>query len=368
MVRVLFVFRVMNRGGAETVTMNIYRNIDKSKIQFDFLCMSNEKGDYEDEINRLGGKIYRISPPTKGRYIKHIKDIVKICKQNGPYKAIHATTAFHSGFVCFAGYLVNIPIRVVHSHTAEMKNNGILRKMYNSFCRLLINVFATDKIACGKLAGEVLFGKNNKNILIINNGIDIDKYNEVKVEELKTIKKQYNIGDDELLIGNVGRIVEVKNQKYFIKLAKQYKKKNQKVKFLIVGTGDLEKELKKQIEQEQLNNFFVFTGVREDIWNIMNLIDVLVMPSLYEGFPMVIIEALAAGKNCVVSSTISKEVDIVPNSVAFVNLNDSEQEWINAINEKANQSVDRKLRKKILEEKGFSIKKTSKVFEEIYMR
>ena len=146
MIRILNVFRVMNMGGAETMMMNVYRHIDRTKIQFDFLCMSDEIGDYEEEIKNMGGRIYKILPPSKSGYIQHIKDIIRICKNLWTNtKQLHIPTMFHSGIVCLAAYIAKVPIRIVHSHSASEDEKSIKRKVYNFVCRRLINIFFNSK-------------------------------------------------------------------------------------------------------------------------------------------------------------------------------------------------------------------------------
>lgn len=368
MIRVLHIFGIMNIGGAETMIMNVYRNIDRSKIQFDFLCMSKEKGDYEEEIKQLGGKIYKIEAPSKVGYIQHIKDIIRICKNYGPYQAIHIPTMFHSGIVCLAAYISKIPVRIVHSHSASEEEKNAKRRIYNFWCRRLINIFSTVKIACGEAAREFLFGnskKAKKQVIILKNGIDIKKFSSINKERMLEAKKQLGIKESQLVIGHVGRFTKVKNHKFFIKLAKFFNEEDYVI--LLIGDGELKEYIENEIKERHLENKFILTGKRNDINTMMAIMDVFVMPSIYEGFPMVLIEALASGKNCVVSDGISKEVDIDKGSIEFISLNESIQKWINEIVRKANEKVNMKSRTKILEKNGFSIDKTTEILTKIYL-
>lgn len=370
MIRVLHIFKVMHRGGAETMTMNVYRKIDRTKIQFDFLCLSNEVGEYEEEIAKLGGRIFRIAPPSESGYIRHIKNIVEICKKNGPYKAIHCPTLFHSGIACMAGYIAKIPIRISHAHSAGTKDKSIFRTVYQYICRILIKMFATDKIACGEKARDFLFGNSKKTkqeVLILYNGIDLEKYSNVTEQEIIEVKRELNL-EDKFIIGHVGSFYAVKNQKFFIELAKKYKEEKKDVKILLVGDGELKEKIEMEIKENQLQDYFVLPGVREDIYKIMNAIDIFVMPSLYEGFPMVIIEALASGKNCVVSDSISSETQVVPNSIRFLSLDEDKSIWVREIEEMAKRKVNKAERIETLEQKGFSVTKTAQILENIYLK
>jgi len=370
MIKVLHVFGVMNMGGAETMIMNIYRNIDKSKVQFDFLCMSDSKGDYEEEIKSMGGKIYKIKPPSQTGYIGHIKAIIDICKNKGPYEAIHIPTMFHSGIVCLAAYIAKVPKRIVHSHSTSDAKKTLKRNIYNFVCRCLINIFSSTKIACGEAAGKFLFGekavKKNK-VKILKNGISVNDYSSVNSYKQDMLRKEFGFEDDELIIGHVGRFSNVKNHAFFIELAKKMKEKRIKFKILLVGDGELKEKIEQQIYSNNLERYFLLTGKRNDIPLIMNIIDVFVMPSLYEGFPMVIIEALAANKKCVVSDTISKEVEIEKNSVSFLDINGEMELWVSEIIKKSNESVNKEDRIKILKDNGFSIDNTVEELEEIYL-
>ena len=364
--RVLHVFRIMNRGGAETATMNIYRNLDRDKIQFDFICMDTEEGEFDNEIYSLGGKIYRINPPSL-HYIKHIKSIIKICKER-EYAAIQIPTQFHSGVVCLAAYLAKIPVRIVYSHSAGDVSKNVIRKVYNHICRLLINLFSTDKLACGELAGKFLFGKKCKNFKILHNGIDLKNYYSISKEEKEKVKKEFKIEDDDFVIGHVGSFKKLKNQVFFINIAKELIKEKKKFKIILVGDGEDRKSIGNIIKEEGLENYFILPGIREDIPKIMSIFNVFVMPSLYEGFPMVIIEALATLKNCVVSNNISQEVNIDNKSVAFLNLNDPVEKWIDVIYKQSKRNINKEERIKILIEKGFDIKSTINELEKIYLR
>ena len=367
MIRVLHIFNIMNHGGAETMILNIYRNINRENIQFDFLCMGSGKGAYDDEIYSLGGKIYRVNPPSKVGYLHHIKEIIKICKKN-KYKAVHCPTQFHSGIICLAAYLAKVPIRIVHSHSAGDKSNNCIRRLYNFVCRRLINLFATDKIACGELAGKFLFGKKMKNVLILHNGIDLEKYCADYTNESLKIRSEYGIKQEEIVIGHVGRFVKLKNHDFFVNLAEYFKRHNINVKIMLVGDGELKNEIERKVKEQELDDFVIFTGVRDDICTIMNCFDVFVMPSFYEGFPMTIIEALATGINCVVSENISKEVDIIEDSIEFIPLEKDYSIWTKAILEKSKKKENRIIRKKQLGKNGFSVQHSVNVLSSIYER
>ena len=371
-IKVLHVFQQMSRGGAETMIMNIYRKIDREKIQFDFLCMSPQKGDYDEEIKKLGGNIYIIPSPKERGPINHIKDIVKVIKEHGGYDARHIPTMFHSGIVCFAAYIAHVKKRIVHSHNAnEFNDNTLKRKIYRGISRVLIKLFCTDRVACGIKAREYLFGKSKKvekNTLLVNNGIELEEYKNINKDMLEEKINELGLSKTELIIGNVARFEEQKNHVFFLKLAHYLKDKNINAKIVLVGDGKLREEIQNRTIQEEIDKYFVFTGKRKDIPYIMSIFDVFVMPSLYEGFPLTIVEALAAGKNCVISDTISIEVEVIDGTISFVNLNDRIEKWYDLIINAKQKRTDKLSNIKKLEESGYSAKSSMESLVRLYMK
>lgn len=368
MIRIIHVIKVMNHGGAETMIMNFYRNIDRHKIQFDFLCMDSKVGDYEDEIIKMGGRIYKVSNPADGR-IKNLSQIYKLLKKlkvEENLAGIHSHVSFYSGFINFVAWLAKIKLRISHSHTTnDTRKIKFIRKIYNISSKLLIKLFSNVKLACGEKAGKYLYG--NSKFKIINNGTDLEKYASVTDNQCDKVKKELGILKDELVIGNVSRFEEVKNHNFFVDFAKELKNNGKDFKILLVGNGSLYNEFREKIKKEKIDKYFIMPGIRDDINVIMNIMDIFIMPSLYEGFPLVVVEALAAGTPCLLSDTISKETDIIKDMVDYFNLNDPIEIVISKMfcllkirTANINSAC-------MLEEAGFSIKKTTKQIEEIYL-
>lgn len=366
--RVLHVVKIMNHGGAETMIMNFYRNIDRNKIQFDFLCMDLSNGEYYEEIKKMGGNIYIVDAPEKSR-IKNLIQIFKLIKRIKKKEnlvAVHSHISFYSGYVNFVAWLAGIKIRISHSHTtSDLRKIGNIRKIYNGFSRLLISMFSNVKLACGEKAGKYLY-KSNK-FEIINNGIDLDAFTNVSNENVNSLKRELNIEKDSLIIGNVARIEEVKNQQFLISIAKALILKKIKFKIVIVGNGSLLQKLIIKISKENLEKYFIFTGLRTDINIFMNLFDVFFMPSLYEGFPLVVAEALAGNNICYLSDTISNETNVIESYINYFNLNDSPDKIVERML-KSIENKDKVNVKKILKNKGFSIKDTTNKISNIYLR
>lgn len=364
--KVLHIVKVMDRGGAETMIMNIYRNIDREKIQFDFLCLSSANGSYEKEILKLGGNIYKLPDPKEQGRLRNFYNIYKLMKKNGPYNAVHTHIMFYNGFINFIAYIAKIKTRISHSHSSsDIKKENILRKIYIKCSRFLINTFSNVKIACGEEAGIYLYGKRKK-FIILKNGIDLEKYEKVTKEEVERLKLELVIQSDELIIGNVGRFEKVKNQEYFIDLAKTMKSLNMKFKIVLVGNGSSWNNIVNLVEASNLKEYFVMPGLRTDIPTFMKMFDIFLMPSLYEGFPLTVVEALAGDNICYLSNNIPKETKIIDSRVHFFDLNEEKEELINNIKDNLKNKTEINVKEELTKQ-GFSIKDMTKRISEIYL-
>ncbi len=318
----------MNCGGAETMLMNILRNIDKQKYEITFIENVNEKCWYDDEIIKLGGKIIKIE---KRNIYVYIKNLIHIFKENN-FDIVHSHTYLHSGIIMYAAKKAKINIRITHSHSnMDTIKHNIIYKIKKILMQKLILKYSTIYLACSKEAGISLFGDkfNNKGI-ILHNPIDIYKIYNVSNKNIEKLKEKYNISSTQIIIGHVGRIIEIKNHKFLIEVAKILRKRNIDFKMFFIGDGNNFEVIKKSIYDNELQDYIIMTGNIKNVYEYLNLFDIFLMPSFYEGLPLAAIEAQAAGVNCILSNNISSETDIGIGIVKFLALNNIDQ-WIEQI-------------------------------------
>ena len=249
-------------GGVESVVMNYYRYIDRTKIQFDFICDDDSTNIPYEEIEKLGGKVILIPPYQK--VFKYHNKLKKILKE-GPYKIVHSHINTLSVFSLFAAKCAGVPVRIAHSHSTtnkKEKKKNLLKQLLRPFSEL----FATDYMCCSELAGRWLFGDkeyDKGNVYLLNNAIDLDKfkYNETL---RKKKRKELGIKDDTLVIGHIGRFVAQKNHDYLIDIFNEIHKKNNNSVLLLAGQGPLMEEIKNKVNDLNLDDNVKFLGQRND--------------------------------------------------------------------------------------------------------
>jgi len=351
-------------GGAETRTMEIYRRIDKKKVQFDFLTLIDEVGYYDKEIYNLGGKIYTATPPKENLFL-HLKEVYEIINNQGPFYAVHAHTSLHSGLILLIAYLSNVKVRISHSRTSSGQNNSFYRKIYIKIMKILIKYCATDLVACSKLAADYLFDNSNRDIRIIENAIDFNRFKELENRNL-SLRKKLNIDKDDFIIGHVGSFRKVKNHQFILKILKKLESYDKKYKMVFVGTGKLFDDINNQTKKVDFGKKTLFLGQRSDVPELMAMFDLLLLPSLYEGLPGVIVEAQAAGTPCFLSDNITEEVDAGLNLLKFLSLK-NENKWAEMINNaQKKQEIDKEKIYMKFKENNFNVESSIDSFYQLY--
>mgnify|MGYP003303524269 CR=1 FL=1 len=351
-------------GGVEAVIMNYYRHIDKSKIQFDFICDSDSTNIPYEEIESMGGRVIIVPPYQK--LFKYQKELKKVFR-DGYYKIVHSHINTLSVFPLRIAKKVGIPVRIAHSHSTTNKKEW-KKNLMKQVLRPFSKVYATDFFACSELAGRWLFGNkeyDKGNVYLLNNAIDVDKF-KYDEELRKKKRKELGIDDDILVIGHVGRFVEQKNHEFLIEIFNQICKKEKDAVLLLVGQGPLEYKIKEKVKAYGLTDNIKILGQRNDVNELYQAFDVFLLPSLYEGLPVVGVEAQASGLLCLFSSAMTKETKVL-DSTLFLDLNLSSIEWSDIII-KNYYNYKRKITKKEVSEKKFDIKNESYELEKEYIK
>ena len=368
MVRILQIGMSSNPGGVENFIMNIYRNIDRSKVQFDFLVDHNLKNiAYEDEIIALGGHIYREYYRRKELFIKGRKSLKSFFKEHQEIVGVHfhANTINPMFKVVEEAYKLKLPIRIIHSHNSNyMKKMSIKDKAYEILEKRRLDKISTHLLACSYEAGKWMF--NSKYFEVIKNGINVDEF-KPDIEIRNNIRKQFNI-NDKIVIGHVGRMNYQKNSLFLIDVFNELHKINNNVVLLYIGDGDLKEEVINKIKGNHLEKSVILTGAKDNIKEFYQAMDFFILPSRFEGLPVSLLEAQAKGLNCYVSNAISLESNIT-GLVKFLNLENTAKEWASEIN----KGIDNKnvIKENIIKQKfndsGYNIISSAHKLEKIYL-
>lgn len=361
-IRILNLFTILNRGGAETMVMNYYRHIDRSKIQFDFLVHREEEGEYEAEIRSMGGRIYRMPPVrpwTANRYKKQMKQFLV---DHPEYRVLHSHMSELGCYALEVAKELSIPVRIAHAHN---RPHGIdIKTPIRWYYKKKMAPYLTDRFICGYEAGVWLFGKEmSSQFYMLNNAVDakLFTYNETTRSE---IRNELGLSDD-FVIGHVGRFNVQKNHSYIIEVFSEIVKMIPNAKLILVGDGELKNEIQKKVCMMQLENSVIFLGVRKDIPRLLQAFDIFLFPSLFEGLSVAIIEAQAAGLPCVISESVPIECKKTELVFAY-NRTDGAKEWAEKIADM--RSIPRSNTYGEICLAGFDIEENAKKLQEFYLK
>lgn len=343
----------MNRGGAETLLMNLYRNIDRSKIQFDFLTC--KEGVFDEEIKVMGGIVHRIPYVTDKGHFGYIKALTQFFEKYSNYQIVHSHMDKMSGFVLQAAKKNKIPVRIAHSHNTNSEGS-LPARLYKWYAGKHIIPNATHLLACSQSAADWLFG-NKRDVKIVQNGIETEKFI-FSLQVRQQIRNDLNL-DDKFVIGHVGRFNYQKNHLFLLDLFKEVLYRIPNAELVLVGDGDLKEEIETKIMTLNIQDHVQLLGVRSDIDRLLQGFDLFVFPSLHEGLPVTLIEAQGAGLPSVVSDVISREVDMEVKLVHYCSLDD-QSSWIRRIELLSHEAnYTRVNAAQSLINKGYDIKSTA---------
>lgn len=327
--KVLEIAASLKIGGAEKIARDIGYYSNSDIYQIDYVVFGDETGEYENELQEKGCKVYHMPQPSSG-YINYLKQLYRLIMSNG-YQVVHSHTMFNSGWAMLIAKICGVPIRISHSHSVDAQpGKTLIQRLYEKAMQLIIIRFSTHYVGCGVKAGEILFGKKryHKKGITILNGIDTKKfaYSEMNREE---IRKKLDVTND-FVIGHVGHLANVKNQSFLINLMPEILKKNKNALFLLLGEGEDRLKLEKQIIDLNLSKNIIMTGNVTDVHKYLSAMDVFVLPSLYEGMPLSVVEAQTNGLPCVISDSVPQDV-VLTDLISRFSLNETEEAWVKAI-------------------------------------
>jgi len=365
-IKILQVFGKLNRGGAETMLMNIYRKIDRNKFQFDFIIHTKEKCDYNDEIEKLGGKIYSIPRYKIYNHFQYKKAWKNFFAQHPEYKIIHSHVRSTASIYLKIAKKYGLKT-VAHSHSTS-SGKGI-RAIIKNILQYRIRFAADCFLGCSQEANRWLFGKkiaNSKKCMVLKNGIELNKFL-FNTETREKIREKLGVKENEILIGHVGRFVKVKNHSFLIKVFKKYYNDvNNNTKLLLIGDGCLKEKVSKKVKKIGLEKQVIFKEKITNVQDYYNAMDIFVFPSLFEGLGIVLIEAQLSGLNCIISKNIPEEA-IISKNVKRINEFNVNQ-WVNAIKFDIQKCNNREMLEKKGRKENYDINYTTKQIEKFYMK
>ena len=354
----------MNRAGAETLLMNIYRNTDREIYQFDFIYHTKEKCDYDDEILALGGRIIYLERPSIMNLNKYRSEFKNIVDEYGPYNTIHSHIQLMNGFVLDAASRANIKVRVSHSHlNGDYNKSNVIRNIYRKHAKSLIKKNSTNNLACSENAGKYLY--DGRPFEVINNAVDLSSFN-FRKEYDKYLNETLNIDNELKIITHIGRFVDAKNHKFIIEIMSELVKLDKGYRLVLCGDGPNRPDVEELIKTYGIEEYVYLLGIRSDINKILLSTDIFLMPSILEGLPVVLVEAQAAGCECVISKNIPNECDMHIGIVEFMSLEESATMWAKKIVTTKCEKIDFEIIRNKMQEANYDLLKNVEHLEEIY--
>lgn len=363
MLNVLHYVSKMDRAGQETFIMNLFRKIDREKIQFDFLCSEIEVGDYDEEISSLGGNIFYVPQITMRGPIKQIQKFFELFKILRKHRCdvfhIHTHHAMDAFRDALAAKMCGIKIVVVHSHNTNTLYHLGTHKVFKSFLKIL----SIRRFACSKAAGEWMFGKSR--YTVIHNALDLEtSYFRQEYREKVRQRMGWN---NKKIIGHVGRFNAQKNHCFLIEIFDVIHHIDKNTQLVLVGKGELEEKIRRLVDEKGLSHSVSFLGMREDVKMLYQGMDMLLFPSLFEGLSVVLIEAQACDLPCLVSDTNSEET-VVTERLYMKSLNNTAREWAEEAINLLNTSTPRNDNRDEMRQSGYDILELAGTLESVYMK
>lgn len=368
-VKVLYFVDRMLRGGIQTFVIENLKHMDKTNLQIDFLLLDDGKVyELEKELRNLGSTVYKL----EGIWLRKPWDFVKYCKalddffrEHHDYKVVHMHSSSKNFMVLRKAKKYGIGVRIAHSHCIDFQTQNRIKKLVGDCFKYPLKKYATNYFACSKEAGEWLFGKkivNSNKFRIVHNAVDLEKY-KFNVEVRKQIRNDLKIDESTVVIGHVGRFVELKNHDFLVEVFYEFYKMHPNSKLLLIGTGVKESEIKEKVKRLEIEENVIFVGFRENVNDYMCAMDLFVLPSKTEGLGLVLIEAQACGLKCFTSKdVVPNEVD-VSKTTQFLLLNLLPKEWADFL---IKTKIERVKNEDMIKQAGYDIMDTCKILYDFY--
>lgn len=364
--RVLHVIGGMDRGGAENWIMSLLRKADSSILEMDICATTKEKRAYDDEIIALGSKLMHCELKPVFTFPKRLAQIIR----KGDYDVVHSHLWLFSGLVLKVAHRCNVPVRVAYCHTTRSKQPSLYRTLYGWHMRRLISKYAIHRLGCASEAMIALFGdkwRNIENSRVLYCSIDVDLYHPDQLRKIS--KSTFGLPDDAIVVGHIGNFRPAKNHTFFLDIAAELVKLQPRAYFLFAGDGKLRQKMEEKAKRLALGSRVIFAGIRDDVPQLLiHVFDVLLFPSVYEGMPLVLVEAASAGIRTVCSDVITPEAtDVLPDSFTRLSLDLPPKEWAIAVVDAIKKGpIPREYSYKQVKESHFSVDYSLRELMSIY--
>ena len=364
MIRILHSVSNMDRAGIETMLMNYYRHMDRSEIQFDFLCNKKKPGAYDAEIAVLGGRIYRAPGLNPLKYPQYLRFMKQLFQQHPEYRIVEAHNDAMAVYALHAAKRNQIPVRIFHAHSARTPRDW--KMPLKLFCKLLLPLNFNRHFTCGIAAGRFYFGNrimDDQDYVLIRNAIEIEEFSfdEAVREQLR---ESHGL-QDRHVVGHVGRFCPEKNQKFLLQAFAQLKQMDPLAYLVFIGDGDQMEQAREEVQALGLQDSVSFLGNIHNVNEWYQAFDVFVLPSLSEGLPVVGVEAQTADLPCIFSDSITREIGLL-DKTRFLPLREGPARWAQAIME-AFECKDRQNVRGCIAAHGYDIREEAKKLQALYV-
>lgn len=365
-IRILYFVDCLEHGGIQSLLWEIIKRLDKNEFEISILSFDFNR-DYELEkvMTNMGVNIYKIPRPEKQPF-----KCLKMCKQifkDNCFDVVHCHSSSKSAIVLKYAYKYNVKLRIVHAHSDHFQSSNVLKKIIGHILFIPTCRYANKYMACSKNAAKLMFKHfYAKKIepIIVNNAIDLSRFQYSK-EYREDIRKMYNINDDTFVLGHIGRFVRVKNHLFLIDIFNDLLKLKPNSQLIFVGDGELLDKCKQKVNDLKINDKVIFAGYQSVTEKFYSAFDAFILPSLYEGLPIVGVEAQASGLPCYFSNKITDSVNICSDNCHIVDIKKSSEDWAKIIN-KTKLNYERLKAIDVLSKVGFNINEVVNYLTELY--